>query len=740
VDTREAQASSQLDAVQSYLLDQVPAALVATDLEGVITHWNDHAARLYGWTEAEAIGRRVEHLLVPPGDSELAGQIMSRLRAGETWKGEINVRRKDGGIVPAFVSNSPILDADGAAIGFVGVSVDLSERKRAERRLAAQYAVTTVLAEAPTLAEATPKILQAICESLDWQLGALWEVDVQAELIRCVDLWHAPGLAAARFEEHSRTTPMKRGVGLPGRVWNLGEPAWITDVVTDANFPRAGSAARDDLHGAFGFPIRIGTRVLGVIEFFNSEIQEPDQNLLAMMSSVGSQIGQYMERKRVEEERARLFAMEREARTQAEAATERLAFLAKAGEILGASLDYYRTLSDLANLAVPRLADWCSIDVVAEDGSIRQVVVAHVDPARVKMAKRLRKRYPLDSAQPRGVPNVIQTGRSELYPEITEDLMASAARDEEHLRIMRELDLRSVMVVPLATRRGVLGALTLVSAESGRRFGPVDLSLAEDLARLAGMAVENARLYQERSRVAATLQRSLLPPELPQIPGVAVAARYRAAAEGLEVGGDFYDLFPTGGGLWVAVIGDVCGKGAEAASVTALARYTLRAAAMHERKPSAVLRQLNEAILRQDGEQRFCTVCYLRIRPDAANRRARLTVSCGGHPRPLVLRSDGTVDRVGAPGTLLGVFPDPDLSDRAVDLGPGDSIIAYTDGVTEGRNRAHSFGEERLEALLGSMVGMSAAGIAEKVERAVEEFRTDRPRDDLAVVVLRVLP
>ena len=444
------------------------------------------------------------------------------------------------------------------------------------------------------------------------------------------------------------------------------------------------------------------------------------------------------ERRQHDEERARLLELERKAREEAESAQRRLAFLAEASAVLVSSLDYMKTLARLADVVVPRMADWCSVDIVTETGAIRQLAVAHQDPAKVKLAKELRRRYPLDPQAERGVPRVIATGISELYPEVPEELLEASARDDEHLAIMRGLGLRSAMTVPLTSRRGTLGAITLVLSESDRRYGHDDLALAEELARRAGLAVENARLYQERTHVARTLQRSLLPPELPTIPGIDLAARYRAAGEGNEVGGDFYDVFDTGDGSWAVVIGDVCGKGAEAAVVTALARHTLRAAAIHETKPSSALEVLNSALLSSQPDQRFCTVCYLRLRPDGD--RTRITVCCGGHPVPLIVRADGTLEEAGVPGTLLGVFPDVDLRDRASDLGPGDAVVLFTDGVTEEHTGGRIFGEERLARLLTSMAGLSAHAMAEKLERAVEEFASEDPRDDVAIVVLRVLP
>lgn len=246
-------------------------------------------------------------------------------------------------------------------------------------------------------------------------------------------------------------------------------------------------------------------------------------------------------------------------------------------------------------------------------------------------------------------------------------------------------------------------------------------------------------LLQSRERFASlarTLQASLLPPDLPDIAGVEVAARYRPAEDGAEVVGDFYDLFEVGNDGWGVVIGDVCGKGPDAAALTAVARHTVRAAAMRERHPSRVLRALNQAVLHHDSDERFCTAVYARLVPVAGG--VRLSMSCGGHPLPLLLRADGSVETVGRPGTLLGAFDAPELGDVDVELGPGDSVVFFTDGATEAKRRGTVLGDERLKAIVAACAGLHADEIASRMEDAIVTFQEGAPQDDLAIVVLRV--
>ena len=557
-----------------------------------------------------------------------------------------------------------------------------------------------------------------------------------------------------------------------------------------------------------------------------------------------------------------------------------LAFLAEASAVLGASLDYEATLSRLAQLAVPRLADWCVVHLVDAAGSLQAVSTAHVDPARAEQLVDLHRRYPGHLDGDAGPGAVLRTGTTLYVSEVTEEMIARTTANVEHLELVRALGIQSVVVVPLIARQRRLGVLSLFT-ERGRTSGADEIALAEELGRRAALAVDNARLYhdmdlaqrearfqaallraqneagvegllvvsptgemtsfnrrfaemwgipddviasrsdeaalarameqvvdpesfirqvhevyehpvnavrdevafidgrvldrygapclgddgtyygwawyfrditsQKRTEqallesgerfatLARTLQESLLPPDLPQVAGVELASRYHPAGTGLDVGGDFYDVFRTGRGTWGIVVGDVCGKGAEAARLTALARYTVRAASMQTRAPSRILTILNEALLRQsasEGERhdaRFASVVYASLRRSPV---VALTLSSGGHPPALVVRSKGVVEPLTSPGMLLGLFPDPSLVDVTVELGSGDSLVLYTDGVTEARGHRGEYGEQRLASLLHSCAGTSAKAVAEAVETAVLDHQDGVARDDIAVLVI----
>jgi len=267
----------------------------------------------------------------------------------------------------------------------------------------------------------------------------------------------------------------------------------------------------------------------------------------------------------------------------------------------------------------------------------------------------------------------------------------------------------------------------------GRRTG--ELLLLRDVTERQRAEEQLRALFAERSRIARVLQDSLLPPALPCVPGLELAARYRPAGDGSEIGGDFYDAFSLGGGRWALVLGDVSGKGAEAAAVTALVRYTVRALATERHTPREMLARLNDAIARQTTEERYCTAVYLILEPHPAGARVRLAL--GGHPPPLLVRHGGGVEHAGRPGLVLGAFPDPELHDVNLDLGVGDVLCLYTDGVTEARRGRELFGEHRLARCLGTAAHLPADQIAGRLEQHVQCFSDARLRDDVAVVVVK---
>jgi len=230
-----------------------------------------------------------------------AAAVAEALRGGRRYDVEYRVVRPDGDVRFVRSEGDVVRDEAGRLLRVFGTVQDITERKRGEHRRMAQHTVTHILSEATTLEEATPKILQAMCDCLVWDLGALWRHDREAGALRCVEVWHPESIAVPEFEAASCEGTLQPGIGLPGRVWSTSEPAFISDVVDDPDFLRAPVAGREGLHAAFGFPIVLGGEVVGVMEFFSHEIRQPDRDLLNMMATIGSQIGQFIDRKQAED-------------------------------------------------------------------------------------------------------------------------------------------------------------------------------------------------------------------------------------------------------------------------------------------------------------------------------------------------------------------------------------------------------------------------------------------------------
>ena len=383
-------------------------------------------------------------------------------------------------------------------------------------------------------------------------------------------------------------------------------------------------------------------------------------------------------------------------------------------------------------MIVPGLADWCGIEMVDEHGESHQVAVAHVDPGKVQMAHDLRRRYPPDPDGPTGVPAILRGGPAELYTEIPAELIERAARDEEHLRLIRELGMRSAMAVPMRIGDQTLGVITLVSAESGRRFDEDDLGFVEDLALRAATAVQNSRLYAAQERVAHTLQASLLPERLPELPGWETSAAYQAGERDADVGGDFYDILPVEGGHMV-MLGDVTGKGVEAAALTSLVRHSARMAARFDPRPARVLSLVNEVLRQQPRLSLVTAVCAL-VSTDGD--RATVTVASAGHPLPLRRPSDQAPAPLGDHGVLLGVEGQDEWTETVAELAPGETLLFYTDGVTETPGERGRFGDARLRDAM-ARARETPEELLTEIDGALREFQSGVTLDDRAMLALR---
>ncbi|HEX8940456.1 MAG TPA: PAS domain S-box protein, partial [Candidatus Limnocylindrales bacterium] len=428
------------------LLDEVEASVIATDGDGRVIHWNRAAERLFGFSREEAEGRSIMDLTVPADAIAAAAGIMDEVRQRGRWEGEFEARRRDGGTVPIYEVLTPLHEGAGPAGGLVGVAVDATERRRADEALRASEA------RARLLADAMPQIV--------WTAGPDGRVEEFNQ--RWFDY---TGL-------HSATN---RGRGWEGVIHpdDVAETLrrWTASVRTGDPYEIEHRFRRHDgvyrWHLGRGLPLRDETgRVVGWVGT-STDIED------------------------------------------AKRAAEGAAFLDQASRILAGSLDYEETLRRVARLAVPAIADWCTVDLLDQSGTVQLVAVGHVDPAKVRLAEDLRRRFPIDQAARAGVGAVLRTGRAELVESISLDLLAEVVDDPELVDVARDLGLRSSMTVPLAVGDRVDGAITFVAAESGRVFGPNDLALAQELAHRAAVAIENARLYRQVSQLQWALDAAL---------------------------------------------------------------------------------------------------------------------------------------------------------------------------------------------------------------------------------------
>lgn len=383
--------------------------------------------------------------------------------------------------------------------------------------------------------------------------------------------------------------------------------------------------------------------------------------------------------------------------------THWLGFLADASDLLAGTLDPDMVPAIIAQIVVPRLSNWCAVYTADADSSpLRMVYLWHADEARIDGLREQLSRMDVSA---------VSTGNTSTF----------------------HLGDNEVLAVPLTARGRSLGVMCLGRHD---RFTDELIQFAEDIGRRAALAADNARVYAQQAAANRALQRSLLPPDEPEVPGLDYGVVYEPAGEVNEVGGDFYDLFKAGDDSWRFAIGDVCGTGPEAAAVTGLARHTLRLLAREGYGVAAVLGRLNQAILEEGERARFLTLLHGDITPVDHGLEIRLVSA--GHPEALRLRPSGVVEPVTTPQSLLGVFPEVVFETDTVHLDPGDVLLAVTDGVTERRSGGRLLDDDGgLAKMLAECAGLSARAVAERIRRGAAEFATEPSADDLAILVLR---
>jgi len=435
-----------------------------------------------------------------------------------------------------------------------------------------------------------------------------------------------------------------------------------------------------------------------------------------------------------------------EARRVAEERREQLRFLAEASDLFNRSLDLDVTMKTVAALGVPRLTDRCALYLVDPIHPTR-VEKRVIGPPLSHDEWELFERSGATVTTLGAVGTVIQTGVPQHIEDLNDSLLAAAAESPEQLELLVRVGFGGILLLPLRTRGRILGALAFVNRR-GRAMDPETVSLAEELAARAAVAIDNALMYGREAHIARLLIDSLLPSRLPNVPGLDIAVHYQPGSQGLEVGGDFYDVIALDDDACLVVVGDVQGKGVEAAAVTGIARTTIKAATRFETSPAAVLGHLNATLIQHIVDRapdeahpwdsaRLCTAAVVRLVRRRHKPGWRATVASAGHPLALVRRHDGTVVQVGRPALMLGVEANPTYKESIVALAPGSKIVLFTDGVTDGDPGRGPLGTDGVAALLGEADG-SAAEVTTRIAQAA--MRGVSIHDDLVVLTVGVQP
>jgi PAS domain S-box-containing protein len=675
------------------ILDRAHNAAVSMDDRGLVTYWNPSAEHMFGLTRRQAVGRPVADLIVP--ERFRAAHVAGLERFLDSGTGPVLDRRIELAALRANGSEFPIemtISAlqDGERWMFHAFIQDITERKEAEL-------------ERERLLEELRLALQGSERRFDAIVGSLSDAVTIRDREHRFLYANSAALSHLGFEswEQLRDTPPE---------------AIMSDYLVQ------------DEHGG-----EIAMEDIPSVRILRGEKTAEPLLIRTVHRETGAQRWNLLKAAPLRDEHGEVEAtiMIIEEVTEQKRAELRSAFLAQASTVLASSLDYEQTLRNVAELAVPNIADWCAVDLVDADGDRRTVAVAHVDPERLALAEEIRKYVP-DRVDPeQGMGRVLRTGEALLYSEISDEMLARSALDDRHLELLRAVGFRSALIVPMRLGERTLGAMTLVGAESARTLDEYDLELAEQVGARAAVAVENSRLYSERSSIAQTLQQSLLPEELPEIPGYELSSFYLPAIEASLVGGDFYDVWRIDDS-WMMIIGDVTGKGIQAAALTALVRHTMRTASQFQSSPAGLL-EIVDATLKGRPALSVCTALCLRLKDD------RLTLATGGHPWPLQITSQG-VREVGGPGPLLGGFADAAWRDHTLELEPGGTLLLYTDGVTDACDaQGERFGPERLRRVLEDLRDRPAAEILAGLTRKLDEFQGAIHADDTAALALHRL-
>lgn len=691
----------------SRLLDGLSVAALVVDRGGMLVYANAAASALFARPQRTLCGFDLRERLDDSGVGAF-DEVLRVVLEGAIWSGELSVRSGSGRRT-MVTSWSPVHSgaAVAGALGLLEQPAGPDTRVRMltnrVRRLAA---VTRELLVAEGLEAVTKIVTERITEAAGATVGSL-------SLLVDNDTFALVGLHGGRPGMASRWATYPVAAHTPaGETLRTRQPLVLDHVEVQQRFPEIRGAV-EGAHWLVCLPLHAADRPLGVMTLSFPGRDSVDVAEIEFFTLLADISAQAIDRLQAQDE-----AADREAK---------LRFLAAASAELASSLDYETTLQRVAQLAVPGFADWCAI-ALEQDGWLRTVAVAHVDPSKVALALDLNRRYPPDRDAAHGAYVVLRTGESVLLPEVPDEVLVAAAQDEEHLRILRGLGFRSALQVPLKLRDRVLGVITWVTGYEGRRFTDADVTFGEDLARRAAVAIDNAELHTELRNVAVRLQQAILPEHLPSPPGWDVAVRYIPAGR-TEASGDFYEVMPLTDGRIAFFVGDVMGRGVEATAAMAQVRAAVRALAAVDPDPQAVLTALDRLFDHFDLEQ-LVTLVYAVLDPEDD----QLQVLNAGHPAPLLLRAGGDTHQLLPGETLLLGAGGANRDVTTASFLPGDTVLAFTDGLVERRGEDIDQGTQRL---LRALPVLQNRPLGDVLDGLVNEVRGESRDDDVAVLALR---
>lgn len=677
--------------------------------------------------------------IVPEHVPAVLDAVRRATENGAAYRLAYQIRRPDGALRWIETQGTVVRDDAGAPVRMVGVCTDVTDRRAGEveraRLLEAEHSarleaetlaarldtlqrVTAELSRAVALEDVVAVVLGTAVHELGGQTGSLCLREGDDLVIA-----HAVGYPHD-VTEHWGRFPISADLPASEAV-RTGRAVFISSPEErDHRYPVfASTPLVPDLAYAI-VPLAdhdpMGCLVVGFPE--PREFSAQDEDLFFLLASrCGAAL-----------ERAELFEEREHARAAAEASRAAVAFLAEATALLASSLDYERTLTQLAQLAVPRLADWCGIYLTREGDQIEPVAITHANPERARLVRELLERFPIRTSDAIGIGSVIRTGHPQSYPEITDDILNAYAHDDEHLELLRSIGLGTGMAMPLKARGRIFGAFS-VGNDQGRPLKPDDALLVEELAARAGTAIDNARLFADRTYVAQTLQRSLLPGQLPEFDRLALAARYLPGAPDVAAGGDWYDVLALDEQRVAIVVGDVVGRGAAAAAVMGQLRTALATALLHGDAAAAALEHLDRMAARIPGALASTAVVMIL---DLVT--GELSWSRAGHPPPLLV-APGDVryltDGAGGPLGIPGRPPYPQATTR---IEPGTCLLLYTDGLIERRGQVIDEGLDHLAFTAAQLRAQPPATLLDGLlERALPDTG---PADDIALIAARYLP